>query len=144
MAKSIGKMWPCHRCGRLFANKNQIHSCGSWTVDEHFVGNRSIRGDGEAQRAGAAASGEDSDRRLIARMNFASATPAKDRLRCHLVVPKKIHSPRIVKTETYRPNQHAIYFAIRSPEELDDDLQGWIDQAYRMGMQEFLTRTTRK
>jgi hypothetical protein len=28
-------MWTCPRCGRAFANRNQRHACGSWTLDDH-------------------------------------------------------------------------------------------------------------
>ena len=144
--RGLGKLYPCLRCGRLFANRNQAHSCGQWTVEQHFVGkpkhlrklfdrfiamvqrNGPIRLHPVKTRIG-----------IIARMNFASATPTQDKLRCHLVVARKIRSPRIDKTESFKSMQHAVYFSVQSEAELDDELQAWIDQAYRMGMQEFLS-----
>ena len=31
-------LWTCPRCGRPFANRNQPHSCGRHTVEEHLAG----------------------------------------------------------------------------------------------------------
>lgn len=31
-------MWHCEKCGRDFANRNQAHSCGKYSLDEHFAG----------------------------------------------------------------------------------------------------------
>ena len=31
-------MWHCENCGRDFANRNQAHSCGKYSLDEHFAG----------------------------------------------------------------------------------------------------------
>ncbi len=32
-------LWACPRCGRTFANRNQIHTCASLTdMDLHFAG----------------------------------------------------------------------------------------------------------
>jgi len=33
---SGGRLWKCKECGRQFANTNQSHSCGVYTVDQYL------------------------------------------------------------------------------------------------------------
>ena len=35
---SVGPLWKCSKCGRLFANRNQSHSCSRYTLREHLAG----------------------------------------------------------------------------------------------------------
>lgn len=35
---SFGPPWKCSKCGRLFANRNQSHSCSRYTLREHLAG----------------------------------------------------------------------------------------------------------
>ena len=34
----VQALWKCPKCGRRFANRNQWHSCGSYTVAQHTAG----------------------------------------------------------------------------------------------------------
>ena len=38
MTGPTASLWECERCGRAFANRNQSHACGRWTLDRHFAG----------------------------------------------------------------------------------------------------------
>lgn len=38
MSRQADPLWVCERCGRAFANRNQAHACGRWTLDHHFDG----------------------------------------------------------------------------------------------------------
>src|SRR6266851_1254342 len=33
----MNPLWPCPKCGRGFANRNQFHFCSNRRLDEHFV-----------------------------------------------------------------------------------------------------------
>ncbi|MEY2488324.1 MAG: hypothetical protein QOC70_266 [Verrucomicrobiota bacterium] len=37
-APKRGSMWRCPECGRQFANRNQSHACGNYTLGSHFEG----------------------------------------------------------------------------------------------------------
>jgi hypothetical protein len=37
-ADPFGDLWTCPRCGRRFANRNQTHACGRWTLARHLDG----------------------------------------------------------------------------------------------------------
>jgi superoxide dismutase, Fe-Mn family len=37
-AHKRGSMWRCPECGRRFANRNQSHACGRYTLASHFQG----------------------------------------------------------------------------------------------------------
>src|SRR5947207_2932487 len=36
--RSSRPLWPCPQCGRRFANRNQSHSCGQFTVEQLLEG----------------------------------------------------------------------------------------------------------
>ena len=38
MSRRTAELWTCEHCGRAFANRNQSHACGRWTLDRHFAG----------------------------------------------------------------------------------------------------------
>jgi Domain of unknown function (DUF5655) len=47
-------------------------------------------------------------------------------------LPYALHSPRVRKMERLGPAWHVHYLTIRSLEELDDELRGWLCDAYRL------------
>jgi len=73
---------------------------------------------------------------FIARMTFAAATPSKDRLKCHVILARRVESRRFERIEKYSPRCFGHYFSITSVADLDKDLEGLIAAAYRVGMQE--------
>ena len=69
---------------------------------------------------------------FMVRVRFAFAIVQQRALRIRLEMPREIHSPRIVKVERYG----AIvgnYLRIVAPEDLDDELAGWVAESYAHG-----------
>jgi len=73
---------------------------------------------------------------FINRMTFAAATPMKDRLRCHVILPRRVESARFTTCERYSPTTFGHYFYVRSRQELDPELANLLRDAYRRGMQQ--------
>jgi hypothetical protein len=72
---------------------------------------------------------------LVAGSAFAGVHPKKDRLRLNLVTTGKIDSPRVRKTERVSANRWHNEVDIASPEEIDPEVLGWLNEAYRRSAQ---------
>ena len=73
---------------------------------------------------------------FMVRMRFAGCVLQQRGLRIGLILRRRIPSPRIVRHETYgRPVPIGHYLVVRDPDELDDELAGWVAEAYEVGCQ---------
>ncbi len=70
-----------------------------------------------------------------ARMSFAAVSLKPDRLTGHVVLARRLESPRFTKIESISPRNHVHSFCFRSREELDDEVVAWLREAYRVGLQ---------
>jgi hypothetical protein len=139
-------MWRCPACGRDFANRNQTHTCAPL-------------GDLEAHFDGCAASVRETFGRILAvvdklgpvtvlaektrialheRMSFAAFAPRKRWLSGHLVLARRVDSPRFHKIEVYSPRNVLHAFRLASPTDVDAEFAGWLAEAYRVGEQRHL------
>ena len=72
-------------------------------------------------------------------MIFAAVNKLSDRgLEAHVVLPRRLGSPRFKRIETMTPNCFVHHFRIQAPVELDEEVAGWLCEAYRVGTQEHL------
>jgi hypothetical protein len=71
-------------------------------------------------------------------MSFAVAMPRKRWLDGHLVLARRVDSPRFRRVETFSPRNHLHAFRIARAEEFDDEFLGWMGEAYAVGAQEHL------
>jgi Domain of unknown function (DUF5655) len=139
-------LWVCPACDRTFANRNQTHTCAPLSeVDAHFARSEphvraifdlvldAVRSLGPvdvlAQRSRIA---------LHVRMSFAAFTPRSRSLDGHLVLAREAPGPRWTRVETYSPRNVLHAFRLGSPEEVDEELRGWLAEAYDVGCQRHL------
>jgi Domain of unknown function (DUF5655) len=140
-------MWTCPRCGRKFANRNQSHACGSWTVDDHL---RAASAEVSELYRGFVALVERCGPVTLAptktrigfkvRMTFAAVSLRRDRLDAHVILARRLEDPRFVEVASFGPRSHQHRFRIASLDELDEQVLGWIREAYAVGCQERLAR----
>jgi hypothetical protein len=136
-------LWRCPRCGRTFANRNQAHTCAALTdLDRHFAGkDPSVRASFDRIVAAISTIGpvevlaEQTRIALIVRMSFAAFTPRKRWLDGHLVLARRVSSQRFRKVEVYSPRNVLHTFRIASPDEVDDEFEAWLAEAYAVGEQ---------
>ena len=135
-------LWTCPRCGRKFAQRNQLHACGRWTVAQRFAGKpRELRASFDAfvklLRTNGPVRLHPTKTRIgfIARMTFANMTVMKDKLRVGLILKRSVDSPRWTKVERYGPRCFGHYFNVASADDLDDELRALAAEAYRVGTQ---------
>ena len=68
-----------------------------------------------------------------------TASEAVPTLVCTLALPYGLDSPRFARVEEVVPDWFVHTLVVTAPEELDDEVQAWIRESYRlMGMRERL------
>ena len=142
-------LWTCPRCGNQFVNRNQQHSCRRHDLAALFAGQPArIRQLFERFRAMVESCGPVKllpyrDKvGFMVRVRFAGARPRKDWLEIGFCLPRRIESPRFQKIETIDPNAHAHLLRITEPDQLDAEVAAWLREAYAVGCQQHLVRST--
>jgi len=142
-------LWTCPACGRRFANRNQSHACGRHRLAEHFRGvPRAVR---DVYTAVVAAVRECGPVKVLpektriafqVRMSFAQVTPRRRWLDGHVVLARRLESPRFRKIETISPRNHVHHFRLSAPAEVDAEFRAWLAEAYAVGEQRHLRRAS--
>ena len=141
-------MWDCPRCGRSFANRNQVHTCARLgDLDRHFAGSDPVvRAAFDQVLAVVSAFGpvhvlpEKTRIALHVRMSFAAFTPRLHWLSGHLVLARHAGSPRFLKVEELSPRNVVHTFRLASPADVDTEFTRWLAEAYLVGCQQHLRR----
>ena len=138
-------LWKCTKCGRVFANRNQSHSCGRFKLADHFtnkppeirrlfnVARKAIESCGplrvlpEKTRIG-----------FQVRMTFAQLTPRTRWIDGHVVLARRLESPRFRKIESFSPRNHAHHFRLETVADVDSEFGRWMKEGYAVGEQKHL------
>ena len=138
-------MWRCPDCRRQFANRNQSHACGRYTLASHFVGkSAAIRAIFEKLLRVAEKNGQITvlpEKTRIAfhvRMSFAAFVIRRNWIDGHVVLARRLQNPRFRRIETFSPRNHLHAFRFESVNEVDDEVASWLAEAYQVGQQRHL------
>jgi Domain of unknown function (DUF5655) len=138
----VNAMWKCDGCGRRFANRNQSHSCGRYTLRSHLRGRTPqavavFRAFVKmARRCGRVIILPEKTRIAFqVRMSFAAVSFRRDGLNGHVVLARRLENPRFTSIQTISPRNHVHCFQVRSLDELDREVMSWLREAYRVGKQ---------
>jgi hypothetical protein len=138
---SAKPLWQCPVCGRSFKNKNQWHSHNSIPVESHFKGKPPVlketyetlvkkAQDFGPTRIDAVKSGIN----LGARSHFAMVYVLKNSLKLEFLLNRKLVSKRILRTQDF--HGHFIhYLRLSEPMDVDEELIGWLKEAYQLKKQ---------
>ena len=76
----------------------------------------------------------------LGRVRFSGITKlSDDAMVCSFALPYRLRSPRFARVEEVVPEWFVHTLVVKTPEELDDEVQEWIRESYRlMGMRERL------
>lgn len=139
---SFKNLWICPRCGRQFANRNQSHSCGHYTVKKHLKGKSpQVKALYErftqlVEQCGPVVLAPTKTRiDFQVRIIFAAVSLKEDGLACHVVLSRRLENPRFTHIESISPRNHVHHFQIGSVEDLDDEVVSWLKEAYQVGEQ---------
>ena len=73
---------------------------------------------------------------LHVRMSFAAFMPRRNWLSGHLVLARRIDSPRFSRVDTLSPGNVVHLFRLNSPADVDEQFAAWLAEAYRVGTQQ--------
>jgi hypothetical protein len=137
-------LWPCPACGRAFANANQSHACGRYSLDDHFAGKPPlVRDIYEAFLAMIEDIGPVTvlpEKTRIAfqdRMSFAQLTVRRQWVLGHFVLARRLDHPLFTKVETISRRNHVHHFRLDSTGQVEA-LRDFARLAYAVGRQEHL------
>jgi len=141
-------MWDCPKCGRGFANRNQVHTCARLAgLDKHFAGSDPVvRAIFDQVIAVVSAFGpvrvlpEKTRIALQVRMSFAALIPRIHWLTGHLVLARHAGSPRFLKAEELSPRNVVHTCRLTSLADVDAEFISWLAEAYQVGCQQHLRR----
>jgi hypothetical protein len=138
-------MWRCTKCGRDFANRNQVHACGRYSLEHHFTGKpEHIRA---IYDAFVQAIGQIGEVRVLpektriafqVRMSFAQLTPRTRWVDGHVVLARRLEHPGFRTIQTISPRSHVHMFRFTSAAQIDGDVAAWLREAYEVGCQHHL------
>ncbi len=123
---------------------NQTHTCAVLGgLDRHFAGSApQVPAAFDAVLAAVSAMGpvevlaEKTRIALHVRMSFAAFVPRRDWLSGHLVLARRIDSPRFRRIEVFSPRNVVHVFRLAGPVEVDEEFTGWLAEAYQVGAQQ--------
>ena len=75
---------------------------------------------------------------LQVRMSFAAFTLKRHWLDGHVVLARRLDSPRFKRIYEVSPRNQVHEFRLRSAAEVDSEVEGWLAEAYAVGRQEHL------
>jgi len=133
-------LWRCPKCGRSFANRNQSHSCGRFSVKGYLQGKSPEaielfhRFSAMVAECGPFIYAPAGTRiGFQVRMIFSAVTLRKTELIGHVVLARRLEGPRFTKIEPISPGNQVHHFRIRQVSELDAEVMAWLREAYLVG-----------
>ncbi len=137
-------LWTCPKCGARLVTRNMSHACGPYSIDA-FLEGKGTRAremfDGFVallRRCGPVTAAPAKTRvAFMVRVRFAGVYSVSDRgMTISFALRRPLEHPRIFRIEKYHPRWYGHFLRIRSPEELDLELLGWLRESYKVGKQE--------
>jgi endogenous inhibitor of DNA gyrase (YacG/DUF329 family) len=139
-------LWKCPKCGRSFANRNQSHFCSDVRLTEHFAGREpQVVTIFERLLAVAEKSGpvtvlpEKTRIAFQVRMSFAAFTLRRRWVDGHVVLARRLESPRFRRIDFISPRNQVHVFRLHQPSEVDQEVEAWLAEAYLVGEQKHLS-----
>jgi hypothetical protein len=136
-AKSL---WTCPNCGRQFVSINRNHSCGRYSLEDHFAGKEFIVRElydllFETLKQFGPVKAFPVKTRIVfqAEVQFAAAMPRKRWLDGYLWLRRQATHPRIRKIEMGIFRDYGHIFRLTRHDDLDEDLIELLHEAYIIG-----------
>jgi Domain of unknown function (DUF5655) len=138
-------LWTCPQCQRQFANQRQSHACARHTLAEHLEGKSPEvvvlyhRLETVIQSLGPVIVNPEKTRIAFqVRMSFAAVTLKQQWIDGHVVLARRLESPRFRRIETISPRNHVHSFRVCVPGDIDEEFVSWLAEAYLVGEQRHL------
>lgn len=130
------ELWQCPHCGRKFSRKNQSHSCLRYSVDDHFLNKTNeVRRLFDHLLREVEAFGPVRIDAVKTAINFTHISHfvmvyvRKASLTIDFASEAPFMSERVFRVEELGPRLYLNYVKLSQPEEIDDELLGWLRDA---------------
>jgi hypothetical protein len=140
------ELWRCPTCGQEFVTRSMPHSCQVRSLEDFFAASQ-FRDVFDAYVAAMREHGPvtvNATKSRIAcqvRMRFAGIDrPRRDHLVASFVLTRPIRSERLIRVDHVPPYYYVHRLRLRRESDVDDELKGWLAEAYRVGAQEHVTQ----
>jgi Domain of unknown function (DUF5655) len=140
-------LWTCPSCGRGFANRNQFHFCSNRRLGEHFAGKEpQVVATFQSLLTAAEKSGpvtvvpEKTRIAFQVRMSFAAFALRRRWVDGHVVLARRLESPRFRRIDVISPRNQVHVFRLEDPSEVDEEVEKWLAEAYSVGEQKHLAK----
>jgi hypothetical protein len=144
-------LWRCPQCGERFVTKNLWHACGKYSLQELFARSdphvlKLFKRFAAMVRACGPVRMIPQKTRVVfqARVRFAGAYARKSHVLCGFALPYRATDPRFIKIEDYAPHFQGHVFRVSCEEDLDEKVQAWLHESYKVGTQSFLKKRETK
>ena len=138
-------LWTCPKCGRSFANRNQFHFCSDVRLEDHFADrDPKVISTFHALLEAAEKSGpvkvlpEKTRIAFQVRMSFAAFSLRRHWVDGHVVLARRLESPRFRRIDVISPRNQVHVFRLHEPSEVDAEVERWLREAYSVGEQRHL------
>ncbi len=139
------RLWTCPKCGRQFAHAHQWHACTKLSLEAHLATKTSHaidlyqRVQSLLERCGEFRIHPQKTRiAFINTMSFAGVSMARRWVDVSFILPAPLADERIRRIDLYGPTSFGHRTRLHGPAEVDEQLAGWLCEAYRRGLQETL------
>lgn len=136
----IRTLWVCPDCGRQFVSVNRNHSCGRYSLEDHFTNKDPIVRElynllFETMKQFGPVKAFPVKTRIVfqAEVQFAAASPRKRWLDGYLWLNRQAIHPHIYKMEMGVFRDYGHIFRLSRPDDLDDELKDLLHEAYILG-----------
>ncbi|MBN2015340.1 hypothetical protein JW766_00725 [Candidatus Dojkabacteria bacterium] len=132
--------WTCPKCGRIFAKKNQMHSCKKFPIEKHFEGKEEIakplfeylKTKITTEIGPVKVISLPCCIHLFGCYDFIAILPKKDRIEVRFAWNEKIKNKRIDNCVPMSKSTYKICLDVRSGKEIDKELMGWLKESYNL------------
>jgi len=132
-------MWTCPKCGRIFAKKEQPHSCHKIPLAEHFKNKAKAKElfdflvkEIDTKIGKSRLISLPCCIHLFGTYDFLAALPKKDKLEVRIGLERKLDSPRLKQGVWMSGKSYKNCFDITAKSEIDEELLKWLDESYHL------------
>lgn len=140
-------LWTCPKCGHRFVTRNMWHSCSNYPLSYHFEKSLpSVRATFDRYLIVIESCGpvevipQKTRIAIQAQVRFAGCVVRKKWLIASLWLTRRVSHPTLQRVEEFGPRSYGHQFRLDAPEDIDAAFEGFVKEAYSVGMREHLQR----
>ncbi len=138
----VKPLWRCPKCGHRFVTRNLWHSCGRYSLADHFKGKPKIvrqtfdRFVKLTKACGPVTVYAQKTRIVLqGRVRFAGSMVRHKGLNASLWLKRRAHHPCLSRVESFGPLGYGHHLRLRQPADIDKAIGKLMQEAYAVGQQ---------